>query len=67
MATAKILRLGDFDRARAQARRSRVRRKTRFAGAMLVGLAVGGVLVGLFYLGMQWLTNFLGRGTVWRQ
>jgi hypothetical protein len=30
-------------------------------------VVAGAILIGLFYLGMQWLMGFFGRGTAWRQ
>ena len=65
--TAKILRLTEFDRARGQMRRSRGRRAARSAGAGLVGVMAGAILIGLFYLAMQWLMGFFGKGTAWRE
>jgi hypothetical protein len=64
--TGKILHLGDFDRARGHARRSRGRKAARSGAAMLVGLVVGALLVSLFYLGLRWLIGFFGKGTAWR-
>ena len=64
---AQILRLSEFDRARSQMRRSRGRKAARSAGASLVGILVGALLVALFWLGMQWLMTFFGKGTSWRQ
>jgi ribosomal protein L37AE/L43A len=65
--TGRILRVAEFERARAERRRARSRKAARSTGAGLVGVIVGAALVGLFYLGMRWLLGFFGRGTAWRQ
>ena len=64
---AKILQLSEFERVRGQMKRSRGRKVARSTGAGAVGIVCGALLVGLFYLVMQWLMGFFGRGTAWRQ
>lgn len=63
----KILRLTEFERVRGQMKRSRGRRAVRTAGAGVVGVVAGGILVGLFLLCMKWLEAFFGRGMAWRE
>ena len=65
--TGRILRLTEFERVRGQVRRSGGRRLGRSAGAGAVGVVAGAILVGLFYLCMQWLVGFFGKGTAWRE
>jgi len=64
--TGKILLLGDFDRSRGKVRRSRGRKVLRSARTSFLGALVAAILVGLFYLGMQWLVSFFSKGTAWR-
>jgi len=62
----KTLRLIEFDQARGQMRRTRGRRTSRKAQTGFVVALVAAALIGLFYLGMQWLVGFFSRGTAWR-
>jgi hypothetical protein len=62
----QIIRFGDLERAREKARRSQTRRSTRWIGAALVGLSVGGALLALLLVGMKWLAGFFDKGTAWR-
>ena len=63
----KTLRLIEFDQARGQMRRTRGRRTARKGQAGFAVALVAAVLIGLFYLGMQWLVGFFSRGTAWRE
>jgi hypothetical protein len=62
----KTLRLIEFDQARGQMRRTRGRRTARKGQTGFVVALVAAALIGLFYLGMQWLVGFFSRGTAWR-
>lgn len=64
--TGKILLLSDFERARSHTKRSRGKKAVRSARTGFITALIGAILVGLFFVGMQWLVAFFGKGTAWR-
>ncbi|HET9327177.1 MAG TPA: hypothetical protein VFQ05_10415 [Candidatus Eisenbacteria bacterium] len=38
----------------------------RSARTGFITALIGAILVGLFFVGMQWLVAFFGKGTAWR-